>query len=310
MPHKHKLVFWKKGYPLRMCKCGYMDGIYPKIGKNSIDVGAAGAGDVIRWSATQAALQAGDLGMSASSAESANGRPSAFIQGDAHDLIAVEGVRGGGRSRVVTIQQNANLTTLSNIGLATVPVVSGTPTVTDVNTGEGQFINYASGAVAGNQGGIVPSTFDQTMRNFRPIVDIAMRMPPAPITNIRMWSGIFSADPMGSATPAVHLMGFRYDTAVDGTTWRAVTDNASGVPTVTDTTVTVAVTTSYRLRILVDNAGTTVRFYINGILRATHTTTLPTSTQNLGYCLKVQTLDAVAKAFRFGRLNIAQRASA
>jgi hypothetical protein len=287
-----------------------MTGITTKVGQNTIDVGANGAGDLIRWSGTQAAIAAGDIGQSALSTEDANGRMSAFIDSEAKSIEARSYDPGAAIRRCVLIQQNAGLTTLTQVGIAAAPVTNGTASLVDVSTGEGQFIQFASAAVANSNAGIIASTFDQTRFIYRPTIDFAMRMPPAPITTARWWVGVFSGDPMASATPALHLMAFRYDTAVDGTTWHAVTDNGSGTPTVTDTTVTVAVTTSYRLRILVDSAGANVRFYINGILRATHTTTLPTSTQDLGYCNQVQTGNATAKSVRFGRLFIGQKAAA
>lgn len=308
LPHKHKLALWKRGFPLKLCKCGFVSGVVPKVGQNTIDVGAAGAGDIIRWSATQAALAAGDLGMSALTSQSQNGRPSAFIESEAKDLVGLHGMLGGGLSRIIKVQQDASLTTLSLVGIAAPPTTVGTTSLVNVSTGEGQYIQYLSGAVANNEGGLVATTFDQTQRIRNPVLDIAMRNA-ATITVARVWSGLFSADPMGSATPAVHLMAFRRDTGVDAN-WKAVTDNGSGVPTVTDTAVAYVGTTSYRLRIVCDAGGGTVRFYINGILVATHTTTLPTSTQNLGYVHKVRTLEAVAKGIRFGRLLILQKASA
>lgn len=310
VPHKHKLTTWKKGFPLKLCKCGFVSGIRPKVGSNTIDVGASGAGDIIRWSATTAAIAAGDIGMSALTSESKNGRPSAFIESEARDLAGRQKMAGGSLSRIIKVQQNAGLTTLSNVGIAAAPTTIGTPTVLNVTSGEGQHIQYLSGAVANDEGGIVMPTFDQIQRIRNPVIDVAMRTA-AVITVVRTWSGVFSGDPMGSDTPAVHLMGFRYSPATDATAfWRCVTDNGSGIPTVTTTTTAFVGTTSYRLRIVCDADGSTVRFYINGILVATHTTTLPTNTQNLGFVHKVRTLETVAKAIRFGRLYILQKASA
>lgn len=308
-PHKHKLSLWRRGFPLKLCKCGYIEGLRPKVGQNTIDVGAAGAGDLARWSGSQAAIQAGDIGMSAVTTDTNNGRMSAFIESEAKNADARGWEIGAVIRRCILIQQNANKTTLALVGIAAAPVTNGTAASVDVNTGEGQFVFYTSAAVIGSNAGIIAPTFDQTQFIYRPIIDFAVRNPPAPITTARWWVGVFSGDPTGSATPALHYMGFRYDTAADGTTWHAVTDNGSGTPTVTDTTVTFAVTTSYRLRIVVDSAGANVRFYINGILRATHTTTLPTATQNLGYCAEVQTAAASARGIRFGRLFIGQKAA-
>lgn len=310
LPHKHKLVLWRRGFPLKLCKCGFVSGVNPKVGLNTIDVGAAGAGDIVRWSGSAAAIAAGDIGQSAVTSETSNGRPRAFIESESKDLMGVNAMAGGGRSRIIKIQQDASLTSLSNVGLAATPTTIGTASLVNVATGEGQHIQYLSGALNGNEGGIVTSAFDQTQRIRNPVIDIAMRTANSILVQ-RTWSGAFSADPMASDTPAVHLMAFRYSPATDGTAfWRCVTDSGSGVPTVTVTTVAVATTTSYRFRIVCDAGGGEVRFYINGILRATHTTTLPTNTQELGFVHKVRTLETVAKGIRFGRLFILQKASA
>lgn len=306
--HKHRMVLWKTGFPLKLCRCGRIEGATVKVGKNSIDIGAAGAGDVFRWSGTQAALAAGDIGMSALTSDEANGRPSAFIEGEARNCASRSSEIGAAIRRILLIQQDSGLTTLSTVGVSAAPTATGTASLVDVNTGEGQYIQYLSGAVSGNNGGLQATTFDQTQFIRRPIMDFAVRNP-ATITNGRWWVGVFSGDPMGSATPALHYMAFRFNTATDGTTWQAVCDNGSGTPTVVDTTVTFTATTSYRMRIVVDGAGANVRFYINGILRATISTTLPTTTQNLGYNAQVQTTEAVAKAIRVGRICIAQKAA-
>lgn len=305
LPHKHKLVLWRRGFPLKLCKCGFVSGVNPKVGSNTIDVGAAGAGDITRWSGSAAAIAAGDIGMSALSSESGNGRLRAFVESESKDIAPFDSVIGSGRRKIQRSQQDAGLTSIISHGHAA-PATVGTASLVDVATGEGQFIQYLSGAVSGNQGGF-DTLFNRTQFDRRPIIDIAMRTA-ASILVQRTWSGAFSADPMASDTPAVHLMAFRYSPATDGTAfWRCVTDSGSGVPTVTVTTVAVTTTTSYRFRIVVDGAGANVRFYINGILVATHTTTLPGATTDLGYVHKVQTIEAVAKGIRFGALTVSQK---
>lgn len=64
------------------------------FGANSIRI-SPGATDVLRWSGTQAATQAGELGMHVTS-----GRPSAFIHGAARDLIYGSETYLGGIARV------------------------------------------------------------------------------------------------------------------------------------------------------------------------------------------------------------------
>jgi hypothetical protein len=299
--HRHELVRWRRGFPLMLCKCGFVSGVYTKIGKNTIDVGAAGAGDVIRWSGAQAALAAGDLAM-----DTVSGLPRAFIESESKSLVSDDFLFGFGRMRAVQVNKNTALTTLNTHGM-TAPTIAGTATNIHV-TGSSQFMNYASGIVANDEGGHV-SVFTLTRFNRRPIFTIGVRTGGV-LTVSRIWVGLFSADPMGSATPAVHLMAFRRDTGAGDANWQAVTDNGSGTPTVTNTSVTVAIDQSERFTIIVDSAGANVRFYIDEVLVATHTTTLPGATTDLGYVCKVRTLEAVAKSFRFSRMSILQKATA
>jgi hypothetical protein len=300
--HLHKWESLRKGMALSLCRCGAVRVPGAKAGKNTISLSPAG--DVVRWSANAAAAALGDIGMRV-----ANGRPQWFSQGENRQMpFGKEMIDGDGSMRYWKIQQNAALTTLINTGFDTAPTAVGTATVVNVTTGEGQFIQYLSAAIAGSNGGVVATAFNQTQRIYEPIYDLGIRTP-ATITNGRWWFGLFSGDPMGSATPALHYMGFRFDTAVDGTTFRCVTDDGSGVPTVTNSTVTFVGTTSFRLRIIVNAGAGTIRFFINGTERAVHTTTLPGATTDLGHCQQCQTSDAVAKGYRFGVLRVSQRAA-
>jgi hypothetical protein len=70
--------------------------------------------------------------------------------------------------------------------------------------------------------------------------------------------------------------------------WQCVT-SVSSVRTLTTTTTAVSVNTWTKLRIEVNAAGTSVTFYINGILVATHTTNIPTfisAANNRGFNVK------------------------
>lgn len=86
-------------------------------------------------------------------------------------------------------------------------------------------------------------------------------------------------DPANDVGAATDLIGFRITGA---NTWRCVT-RASGVETETDSLVTASIGSSRpdRLRIewsgetVADDATRAVRFYVNGALKATHTTNLP-----------------------------------
>lgn len=103
------------------------------------------------------------------------------------------------------------------------------------------------------------------------------------IDDIQLWFALQSdrALTREDSTPDVELTGFRYSTDVDGTAfWRAVTINGTGASAnVTTTATAIAVSTIYRLEIRI--TATEHKFYINEVLVATHTTTLPTLTTGL-----------------------------
>ena len=69
--------------------------------------------------------------------------------------------------------------------------------------------------------------------------------------------------------------------AVGGTdtTWKCYTSDGAA-STVTDSTVSIVDGTPVSLQI-VFNGGTSIQFYVNGVLRQTHTTHLPATTTNL-----------------------------
>lgn len=307
MDHVHKFTPLKKGFPQKICVCGEVRGVSAiKVGKNTIDVGGGGAGDVIRWSGTQAALQVGDLGMNVTT-----GRPSAFIEGEARDL-GYDDEGEAGKRRRLGVQQNANATTLSTVGYATAPTANSPgagAAVHNDSSGNGQFVEYATGATLNANAGWIATTFDQTQRIYRSCYDAWIKTG-ANIANVRFWIGMFSATPMASATPTIHAAAFRYDTAADGTAfWRIVTIDGT-TTNAQATTTAITTNTAYRFRILWLTGTNTVRFFINGVDVGSSTTNLPATTQNLGHVEEVRALAAANKVIRIGGIWIAQNAAA
>lgn len=200
-----------------------------------------------------------------------------------------------------SIQQNAGLSTLANIGFATGPTTNGTPS--SAHDSQGQWINYMTAGNANRDGGWQSSVFTQNRRDNSPIFLMRAKTGPAitDIQNSRMWFGLFSANPMASATPVAHLAAFRYDTGADGTAfWRCVTSDGAAL-TVTATTVAVAQDTVYEFMIAMTDPAN-IRFYINGILVATHTTNLPSLTQDLGHNEQIRTLIASSVNIKLKRI--------
>jgi len=131
------------------------------------------------------------------------------------------------------------------------------------------------------------------------------------ITSTRIWVGSFSSNPAGSDDPTLDGMGFRFSTVASDTTWQAFTNDNSGGGTITDTGITVSLSTAYILVIVVESTSS-IKFYIStdvGVsfsLVATHTTNLPTG--SIGdYYFEVETRTTAARGLSHGFTNIRMR---
>lgn len=193
----------------------------------------------------------------------------------------------GGLSRVMQVLSNLGLATFTTTGFSAAASFTSTGAV-NADTTDGCWVRVTTTTTTGNAASV--TTPNCCRRDWSPDAAFYVKLG-STITNVRYWVGLFSAAPSGSATPAVHLAGFRYDTAADGTTrWRAVT-NAGGTPTVTEITAAlsgappgVVASGAYRLRVECRAAAYNlsgvdeVWFYVNNIRVAVHQATLPTAT--------------------------------
>jgi hypothetical protein len=132
---------------------------------------------------------------------------------------------------------------------------------------------------------------------------------PATITSYRLWVGLFSGSVHTSSDPAVHGAGFRYDTGADGTAfWRTWSNDGTSTGTVTTTSASVVASTAYRLRIHVQDSTYSgleqVRFWVNDVLVATHTTNLPLTGFTLIPHVRLTTLTAAARGIAWGRIAL------
>lgn len=73
---------------------------------------------------------------------------------------------------------------------------------------------------------------------------------------------------------------FRYEFATDGQFWAAVSSNG-GVNTVTPDTNPIVADTIYELMIITETDWSAIRYYINGVLMATHSTNIPAATTDV-----------------------------
>jgi hypothetical protein len=217
---------------------------------------------------------------------------------DETDLRA-KGFSSGGVLNKKVMGSNAitATATASTFGMAA-PTLAATATNSDDTLGP--WVLHTTGSVIGNNSGYRgPSVF---RRDWQTECYVKMRMS-ATITTLRNWVGLFSGDPTGSATPSLHLAAFRYDTVADGTVfWRCVTAAGSATQTVTTTTNAVTGGAAYQLGIV--TSATDVKFYIAGLLVATHTTNLPTSSTNLAPRVDVTTLVAGARTTAWSQVEL------
>lgn len=79
------------------------------------------------------------------------------------------------------------------------------------------------------------------------------------------------------ANTGTDMVAFRYTHGTNSGKWEVVT-RANGAETATDTTIAVTANQWYKLRIEVAANASSVAFYIDGTLRATNTTNIPSGT--------------------------------
>lgn len=203
--------------------------------------------------------------------------------------------------------------TLVSTGVAAPTVASTNITPAADDTAGGPGTSYTTTAASGVDAGLITAlTLLQT--RWGPLSYTRMLTDASAITSTRLIVGLVSADNSANAGPAssgayATAAGawFRYDTGVDGTAfWRTVTGDGANA-TVTTTTTAIAAATEYELKIEVNSAGTSVRFFINNALVATHTTNLPTTSTGLGYLCRLRTLTTSARALRFGRAKLSSK---
>jgi len=193
-------------------------------------------------------------------------------------------------------------TTYTALGIASALTLPGTET--SVSDTTGNYISCASAAVLNSDAG-VSSAITVVQTRLKPRAFFHIKTGPS-LATLRIFVGLTSvvATQIAADLPATHFAGFRYSPASDLTAfWRTLTNDAGVGGTVTDTTVPIAVDTAYTL--CIDSTDpASIKFYINGVLVATHIADLPATSQNLGLIAYVRTLEAVAKTIRTGAIQV------
>lgn len=204
---------------------------------------------------------------------------------------------------VMQFRVNPGTATLTTIGMVA-PTAAGTLSSADSNAAP--QVNLLSSGAANSANGFA-TAFAITRMDWLPDLTGVLGMASAgDFTASRTWFGFTSADLIAVDNPTTqHVAAFRYSPGVDGTAfWRTVTCNGASGVTVNVTTVPIAASTLYKLRIQ-RIAGDGYNFYINGVLVATHSTNLPTSGQALGIRYTHTPTTTTAKNGRFSRWSLA-----
>lgn len=145
-----------------------------------------------------------------------------------------------------------------------------------------------------------------TQRNALPIW-LTRVLTGAAVTNQRIWAGLNKDDltnMRNSGTPTKSTAAFRYDSTTDGTTWRCITCTSGGVVTATNSAITVSAATEYDLCVDMSQTGH-VKFYIDGVLVANHTTNMPDATDLLDWFIVLKnTLAGTAHSLGMGPINL------
>lgn len=213
-------------------------------------------------------------------------------------------------TRPQTVLKNAGAATISSDGIVA-PTMTATATNADI--ADGPFVDHATAATLNAASGVISAGFGYFRPGWYPRMRALIRTP-AVMTNVRFLVGFFSGTP--DALPGtLHGAWFRYDTGTDGTLFWRVSTAAGAAPTTTVTTSPIAASSIYQLGIdfvppdpfvrgqVPPRVIFTLATAISEDVIAVHTATIPAANQNLGYGIRVTTLEAVVKNIQWSRLG-------
>lgn len=206
------------------------------------------------------------------------------------DSVETNGIKWSDSSWLPNRHRNWFRIQINGASAASAPIQVGTSlgsvttsgTASLVEDSTGTYLNYVNaGALNSTCGWDKSTTLQNPAATSKPMFTWVMKTGASAddITSCRIAFAIL--DGMTVATfattdvPAANYIGFRYTPDVDGSAfWRATTNDGGASPTVTVTSVSIATDTRYVLQAYMPDSST-VKYYINGTLVATHTTDIP-----------------------------------
>src|SRR5690606_5707496 len=158
---------------------------------------------------------------------------------------------------------------------------AGHPGILDLETGT----DAAGGAgVRRGSGGAILLTSGEVVCDFVVKMDELATVAEDFVVNIGLGI-VFSASSAVGDVPGDDAVVFQYNRGTS-VNWLGIT-SASGTPTTASGGTNVAVSTDWtHLRFVVNSAGTSVRFYVDGVLIGTSATNIPTAGMGLGMIIK------------------------
>lgn len=191
----------------------------------------------------------------------------------------------------------ASGTSFQSIGLAA-PTTTGT--IVSANDDNGNWSRATSGATAGNAAG-VNSDYSVTRFGHQPRFEITIKTDTT-VGNIRLWAGLFHANPPNSDTLAGAGIGFRYSTAAADPNWMAIMHNGTSQVLELDTGVAVNADTIYTLSVRDYEDGP--YFCINGTKIGSTPISWPTPSTDLGMAVRIITQTGAARVVNISRLYV------
>jgi len=207
------------------------------------------------------------------------------------------------RRRLAQVTAARGTTTLSATHMPT-PTLTANSVASNTEA-RGDFVVLTTNTTSGNAGTYLTTAF--TQRNQEPAASQIVRI--GPTSDVRIYHGLFSADPSGTAPSGlagagISCIAFAYDSTVHGDgLWRIIVSNGSSQTT----TVAAAAIASGRFALdfeCDDLATDEVRFYIDSALEATETANLPGTGTALLWASTLTNLSTVSKNMRMGILSL------
>ncbi len=198
-------------------------------------------------------------------------------------------------------------TAFTAVGLPSPTLLAGTPTASNADALY-QMILFTTGGSSGNASGLA-GPFTTTRITHLPRLFTVQRTDASAVTSTYIAFGVVASAIEGLTTLAgantIRGCWFRFDTGLSDTTWQAVSSDGT-TASATDTTITVAAATTYALLVDAQISAGTCRYYVDGVLKVSKATNLPTGSTALGIQQSVVTRTNAARTFVVAHTRLEQ----